>query len=96
MNKDNTHTFSSAFQKFLKSENLEQKFKEKQLVTYWEKIMGKTIASRTTKIFIKNKMMFVYLSSAPLKQQMTTSKESVLKLIEEELGAGVVDDVRFL
>ena len=96
MNKDNTHTFSSAFQKFLKSENLEQKFKEKQLVTYGEKIMGKTIASRTTKIFIKNKMMFVYLSSAPLKQQMTTSKESVLKLIEEELGSGVVDDVRFL
>jgi len=96
MTKDNTHSFSSAFQKFLQSENLEQKFKEKQLITYWEKIMGKTIASRTTKIFIKDKKMFVYLSSAPLKQQMTTSKGRVMELITEELGSGVVNDIRFL
>lgn len=96
MSSDNTQSFSSAFNKFLKSENLEQKFNEKKLIQSWEKLMGKTIASRTSKIFIKDRQMFVYLTSAPLKQQMTTSKSRVLELIIGEFGEGLIEDIRFL
>ncbi len=96
MKKDSIKNFKTAFQHFLKEENLEQTFKQKQLITNWEKVMGKTIASRTTKIFFNNTTLFVKLSSAPLKQEMQNSKVRFLELIEEELGYGEITEVRFL
>lgn len=96
MKEDPIKSFRTAFKQFLKEENLEHTFKQKQLIANWEKVMGKTIASRTTKIFFSKKTLFIQLSSAPLKQEIQNSKEQFLKLIEAELGVGEVDDVRVL
>ncbi len=94
MTKDNTQSFSSAFQKFLKSENLEQTFQEKKLIQSWERLMGKTISSRTSKVQVRNKILYVQLTSAPLKQEMLNSKQKVMEIIEKEFGTGVVTDIR--
>ncbi|MEP5613157.1 MAG: DUF721 domain-containing protein [Cyclobacteriaceae bacterium] len=96
MSEDSIKNFRTAFNQFLKEENLEHTFKQKQLITNWEKVMGKTIASRTTQIFFKKKTLFVKLSSAPLKQEMQNSKDKFLDLVSEEIGRGEVEDVRFL
>lgn len=96
MKEDSIKNFRTAFGQFLKEENLEQTYKQKQVITHWERIMGKTIASRTTSIFFKKKTMFVKLSSAPLKQEMQNSKEKFLVLIGNEIGPGEVTDVKFM
>lgn len=96
MKEDSIKDFRTAFNQFLKEENLDHTFKQKQVVVNWEKIMGKTIASRTGKIFFKDKTMFVKLDSAPLKQEMQSSKTKILELIAKEIGSGEVTDVRFL
>ena len=96
MSEDPIKSFKNAFSQFLKEEQLEHTFKQKQLIANWEKIMGKTIASRTTKIFFKEKTLFVKLSSAPLKQELLNSKDKFMNLIHEEMGPDEVDEVRFL
>lgn len=96
MKEDSIKNFRTAFGQFLKEENLEKTYKQKQIITHWERIMGKTIASRTSNIFFKDKTMFVKLTSAPLKQEMQNSKEKFLVLISDEVGPGEVTDVRFL
>lgn len=93
---DPIKSFRNAFFKFLKEEHLEHTYKQKRLITNWEKIMGKTIASRTTTIFFKNKTLFVKLSSAPLKQELQNSKAKFMDLVTQEMGAGEIEDVRFL
>ncbi|MFY0600828.1 MAG: DUF721 domain-containing protein [Cyclobacteriaceae bacterium] len=94
MKKDNTQSFSTAFEKFLKSENLDKTFQEKKLIQSWERLMGKTISSRTTKVQVRNKILYVQLTSAPLKQEMINSREKILEIIAKEFGTGVVDDIR--
>lgn len=89
------NSFTSAFKKFLKTENLESKYREKLLIESWEAIMGKPIAARTTKLFIKNRILFIELSSAPLKQELHNNRARVKELIDEDFG-GLVDEVRFL
>lgn len=96
MDKHNTSSFTSALKQFLKSENLEKTWDEKKLIHSWQKIMGKTVASRTSKIRIDKGTMFVYLDSAPLKQELTNNKQKVLERLEEEIGYKLVSDVRFL
>lgn len=89
------NSFTSAFKKFLITENLEVKYREKLLIESWESIMGKPIAARTTNLYIKNKVLFVELSSAPLKQELVNHKSRVKELIDEDFG-GLINDVRFL
>ena len=69
---------------------------DNELVISWEKIMGKTIAKRTQKIFIKDKKLFVKLNSAPLKSELIMSKSKIMALFFQEFGEAVVDDIIFL
>ena len=96
MDNDSSQSFKQAFSKFLKNEKLEQKFLEKKLIHSWSTIMGEPIAKRTSQVFIKNKVLFVKLTSAPLKQELTMAKHKVLQLMEEKLGSQIVEDIRFL
>ncbi len=96
MSEDSIKNFRTAFNQFLKEENLEHTFKQKRLIANWEKVMGKTIASRTAQIFFRNNVLFVKLNSAPLKQEMQNSKAKILELVTEEIGRGEIEDVRFL
>ena len=95
-NDKHSHTFKDAFGQFLKDEHLDVKYKQKKLIDSWERIMGRPIAARTTKMFFKDKTLFVELSSAALKEEMNRSHEIVLARMEEHMGEKLVDQVRFI
>lgn len=83
----------AAFNELLKAYRLEDKFKEKLLISSWGEIVGRTISDRTTSVFIKDKKLFVKLSSGPIKKELTLNRSKVLVLIEEKVGKGVVDEL---
>ncbi|MEM9896037.1 MAG: DUF721 domain-containing protein [Bacteroidota bacterium] len=96
MKEDPIKSFDSAFRHFLKEEQLEQTYKQKQIIADWEQIMGKTIASRTKRLFFSKKILFVEVSSAPLKSEMFRSKEKMIELIAKEIGQEEIKEIRFL
>lgn len=83
----------SAFNDLLKAYRLEGKFREKSLVHDWSLLVGKTIADRTTSVFIRDKKLFVKLSSGPIKKELLMNKSKVLALIDKEYGTGVIEDL---
>jgi len=85
-----------AIKELLKFYQLEGKFNETFVVAHWEKIMGKTIASRTEKVYFKDKRMFVKVSSSALKKDLMLSKQNIINLVNKEIGSDVVIDVVFL
>jgi len=58
--------------------------------------MGLPISKRTTNLYIRNKRLYVHLSSGPLKQELNQSKAKVIELLNREAGDKVLDDVIFL
>jgi len=89
-------TIKEAFEELLETYRLKSQFSEAQVVSSWEELMGKTIASRTSRIFIKEKKLFVELTSAPLKQELSHSRERILEIFREKHGEGIISDVVFL
>lgn len=83
----------SAFNDLLKAYRLEGKFREKSLIHDWPEIVGKTIADRTDSVSIKDKKLYVKLSSGPVKKELMMNKSKMLMLIEEKYGKGVVTDL---
>ena len=87
---------ADAFQDLLKAYRLEDTYQEKFLISSWPTLVGKTIADRTSNVYIKDKKLMVKITSGPVKKELQLNKSKVIALIESQIGKGIVDDVIFL
>lgn len=90
-----TTSVKDAIEAMLDSYRLRGKFDQARLINSWETLMGKPIARRTEKLFIKDRILFVKLNSAPLRQELTIAKPKVLEIIHRTVDKGLVEDVKF-
>ena len=79
-----------------KQYRLSGKFRDKRIINSWKRIMGPSIAKRTSMIFMKNNVLVIELTSAPLKNDLTLSKEKIIVLFEQEFGKNAIEDIRFI
>jgi hypothetical protein len=92
----NTVSFKDAFDEMLKTLNLRKKYKEQSVMSYWRNMMGEAITERTLRVFIKEKILYVELSSAPLKQELSLTKKMLVVQMNQAIGEKVIDDVVFM
>ncbi len=95
MKKNNDRPIKSAVDELLRNYHLEDKMGQVKLVNSWETVMGKAVAHRTTELIIREKKLFVSLSSASLRQELFQAREKILQLLNEAAGAKVIDEVIF-
>ena len=86
-------TLGNAIEKMLNSFKIKRKFDEASLIASWEGLMGKTIANHTKRIFIRDKVLFVEIDSAPLKHEMSMSKSRIIAIFDKEFGSGVIEEL---
>ncbi len=91
-----TTTVKNAFRELLKSYKLESRYQAARIRKDWEKLMGKPIASRTSRIRVNNGKISVYLTSAPLKQELNMSRTRILEILRKEYGDEAVEEIIFL
>ena len=96
MKHNKTQSLREAIGTYLKKEKLDRKLNEHKLIGIWQELMGPIIASRTDRMFIKKKTLYVNMNSAPLKHELNMSKAKVLKLINQKMGIDVIEDAKFL
>ena len=86
-------SLKNALSSFFKESKLESKFLETKIPTIWKEEVGVYINERTTKIFAKNNTVFVYISSAPLKQEMMHNRDKIIILLNKRLGSEVIKEL---
>ncbi|MTI40379.1 DUF721 domain-containing protein [Fulvivirga lutimaris] len=94
--KSETTSVGDAISDLLKQYHLQERFDENRLIHSWKKLMGATIANRTSKIFIKNKVLFIELTSAPLKKELSMSKAKIVSIFEKEIGKDIIKEIIFM
>jgi predicted nucleic acid-binding Zn ribbon protein len=95
MRKTNDKPLKEALQEMLKEFRLDQKFRQKKLISSWEKIMGPAVAHRTTQLQFREKKLFVYLNSAALREELFSERDKIKDLLNEEAGAEIVEEIVF-
>ena len=91
--KGEPEALGDAIQNMLNSFKISDKFNETDLISSWARIMGEPIAKRTSKIYIRDKKLYVHLTSAPLKHELSMSRDKILVLLTKEIGKPVVNEV---
>ncbi|MGB5927245.1 MAG: DUF721 domain-containing protein [Cyclobacteriaceae bacterium] len=94
--KSDTVSMKEAMNELLNVYRLNSRYSQTHLKTNWHEVAGKTIAGRTSKIFFKKDVMFIEVSSAPLKQQMNYGKDILLTRIKEKYGPDLVKEIVLL
>jgi predicted nucleic acid-binding Zn ribbon protein len=94
--KSNEQTLGAAIEHFLGSKKLIQRYREIGLLRDWESVMGPAIAKHTTEINIRNKILYVRLDSAVLKQELSMAREQLVRKLNEESGHDIINNVKFL
>tara|TARA_B100000780_G_scaffold143629_1_gene100500 strand:- start:352 stop:645 length:294 start_codon:yes stop_codon:yes gene_type:complete len=59
----------------------------------WEKTMGFNVNSYTNEIHLKNKTLYVSLSSSVLRQELSYGKQKIISLINEEIGEKIINKI---
>jgi len=82
-----------AIQELLKSYQIKNKFDEANLVTSWERLVGKPVAKRTKKVFLRNRVLFVELDSPAMKHDLNIHKAQILEVFQKEFGKETLGEI---
>ncbi len=82
-----------AINKLLSSYHIKSKFDAANIIGSWERLVGKPIAKRTKKVFIKNKVLFVQIESPAMRQDISLHKGHILEIFQKEFGKETIQEI---
>ncbi|MFO8235908.1 MAG: DUF721 domain-containing protein [Bacteroidales bacterium] len=93
MRRKNTQKLDEIIDSYLKQMDIDGKLKEVKITSSWEEIVGKLIARKTDKLYIKDRKLFVYLNSSIVRNELSMLKDSLLGELNKKAGDTVIDDI---
>jgi len=93
MRRSKTITLAEAVNDYIKEMNLGEKLSEVTVINSWEEIVGKAISSRTTKIFIKDHILYVHLNSSVVRNELLMLREALKEQLNKKAGSEVIKDI---
>ena len=93
MRRSKTISLAEAMKDYIREMNLEDKLTEVNLINSWEELVGKAISSRTSKIYIKEKTLFVHLNSSVVRNELLMLREALREKLNEKAGSEVIKDI---
>jgi predicted nucleic acid-binding Zn ribbon protein len=97
MKRQNAQTLGEAIRHFLEEQHaLNKKLQETRLIQSWDEIVGSGIANYTTHLEVKNKKLYVTLSSSLLRHDLTLQRHLLIAKINDFFQDEIIVDIRFL
>ncbi|MGD2034840.1 MAG: DUF721 domain-containing protein [Bacteroidales bacterium] len=93
MKRTNTQTIGEVLREYIDSMSMGRKLKESRLEKQWEEILGKNAASLTKKIYLRKGVLYVYLSSSVLRNELLMMRETIIRRINEKAGETLVEKI---
>ena len=59
----------------------------------WQETMGSNVNSYTKEITLKNKTLYVSLSSSVLRQELSYGKQKIVDLVNKEIGGEIITKI---
>ena len=78
---------------FLKKNKLEKGLLNIEVKKAWFDLMNNGVANYTNDVSLRDKTLYIKLSSPALKEELSYGKEKLIKLINEKLEEDVVEKI---
>jgi len=88
----NSIGMKDAIEKWLEVSRLRSKFDESSIIAAWPDIIGRAIANRTEKIYIRDRKLFVKVESAVIRNELALMRQQIIANANEHAGKVVVEE----
>lgn len=94
MKRKNAQTLGEVIRDFLEeNRSLREKIYTNRIERAWGEVLGTMVLQYTRNIYVKNRILYVSLSSSVLRSELTLSRERLVKSLNAHAGAEVIDDI---
>lgn len=93
MRKTNTQSLKEVLGDFTSELNLSQRIKEIRIIKKWPELMGPAIAKVTDKIYIRNKTLYVHLSSSVARNELFMMRDAIVRIMNKKAGETIIQKV---
>jgi predicted nucleic acid-binding Zn ribbon protein len=93
MSRSNDQSLGDAIREFLHSYHLEDKLNETKVIQSWGKVVGPMVEKHTHGLYIRNRILFVKVESAALRQELSYSRSKIIAALNKEVKSEVIEDL---
>ncbi len=91
----NPQRVGAILQKTLREMSLDRKLKEHEIWNVWNNVVGEHVSRHAQPDFMKNKILFVKVSSSPWMQQLHYMGMGIVEALNKRLGTHIIEEIRF-
>jgi predicted nucleic acid-binding Zn ribbon protein len=95
MRRSYTQPLSDVLRDYINENQIGRKLKEVDIVQSWEELLGKTIVYYTRNVSLKNRILFVEISSPVVKNELFMMREEIKRKLNEKAGEEMVEKIIF-
>jgi hypothetical protein len=89
----NEGSIGDVLKEFIKKNKLQAGMDKIDVEDAWKSLMGNGVNSYTKEVVLKETTLYVYLTSAVLREELSYGKQKIINMINDELGKEVIKEV---
>ena len=89
----NQSSISEVLQQFIHQNKLESGMDKIDVEQAWKSLMGNGVNSYTQEVILKGSTLYVKLTSAVLREELSYGKQKIISMLNEELRKEVVKEI---
>ena len=94
MKRTNSQTIGDVLREFMaQNPALQEKIGEIRVERAWKEVLGPFVSQYTHQLYVKNKVLYVSLTSSVLRSELTLCRDRLVKSLNEYAGADVLRDI---
>lgn len=82
---------SDVLKEFVESNNLQEGLNKVDVKEAWESLMGNGVNNYTTNVALKNKTLYITLSSSVLREELSYGTGKIINMLNEALGKNLIE-----
>ena len=88
--KKSDQSIGDALKQFIRAHNLQGGIDRIDVREAWQRLMGPGVNKYTKAVELKGEVLYVYLDSSVLREELSLGKSKIIAMINEELGKDLV------
>lgn len=94
MKRKNAQAIGEVLQDFFEENKiLRERLNETRIEQAWSEVLGPMVMQYTRSIYVKNRILYVSLSSSVLRSELTLCRERLVKSLNDHAGAQAINDI---
>lgn len=95
MKRTEAESIGDILRSFIETPDSREQLNRQKVSYFWSRVVGPEVNRHTTRRYVEDRVLHVYIDSAAIKSEMAFAANSLIKVLNNEVGASVIDKIIF-